>query len=410
MDIIDTTSYTGEAAEPMDMIKLPFTRAEYDQRLLKTRAAMAIQGIDILITSDPTNMAWLTGYDGWSFYVHQCLIVSMDKEPIWFGREMDANGCRRTAYLKEESIVGYTDEYIQTTTRHPMDFLCQEIIQRHGWDNKRIGVEMDNYYFSAAAFASLQRNLHNAVFMDATGLVNWQRAIKSSQEIEYMRRAARIVERMHYKVLEVIQPGIRKNDLAAQIYATGLEGANGFGGDYPAIVPMMPTGKDACAPHLTWNDSPIENNTGTFFELAGCYRRYHCPQSRTIYLGTPPTHFLNAEQMIIEGIYAGLEQAKPGNTCADIANAFLGVIHRHGFNKTSRCGYAIGASYPPDWGERTMSLRPDDHTVLESGMTFHFMPGLWMDDWGLEITESILITPNGVETFCTTPRQLFIKN
>ena len=28
-------------------------------------------------------------------------------------------------------------------------------------------------------------------------------------------------------------------------------------------------------------------------------------------------------------------------------------------------------------------------------MTFHFMPGLWMDDWGLEITESILIRDNG---------------
>jgi len=56
-----------------------------------------------------------------------------------------------------------------------------------------------------------------------------------------------------------------------------------------------------------------------------------------------------------------------------------------------------------------MSLRPGDKTVLEPGMTFHFMPGLWLDDWGLEITESILITENGVETFCNTPRKLFVK-
>jgi len=27
--------------------------------------------------------------------------------------------------------------------------------------------------------------------------------------------------------------------------------------------------------------------------------------------------------------------------------------------------------------------------VLEENMTFHFMTGLWMDDWGFEITESI---------------------
>lgn len=46
----------------------------------------------------------------------------------------------------------------------------------------------------------------------------------------------------------------------------------------------------------------------------------------------------------------------------------------------AHCGYPIGLSYPPDWGERTIFLRPEDRTVLEPGMTFHFMPGLWMDD------------------------------
>jgi len=43
-------------------------------------------------------------------------------------------------------------------------------------------------------------------------------------------------------------------------------------------------------------------------------------------------------------------------------------------------------------------------------MTFHFMPGLWMENWGMEITEPILITPSGpAETFCNRPRQLFVK-
>ncbi|MFU2486672.1 aminopeptidase P family N-terminal domain-containing protein, partial [Thauera sp. WH-1] len=54
---------------------LPFTRVEFDARLATTRAAMAARGIDVLIVTDPTNMYWLTGYDGWSFYVHQCVIV-----------------------------------------------------------------------------------------------------------------------------------------------------------------------------------------------------------------------------------------------------------------------------------------------------------------------------------------------
>jgi ectoine hydrolase len=43
-------------------------------------------------------------------------------------------------------------------------------------------------------------------------------------------------------------------------------------------------------------------------------------------------------------------------------------------------------------------------------MTFHFMPGLWMPNWGLEITESILIHETGAaETLCNRPRELMIK-
>ena len=60
--------------------------------------------------------------------------------------------------------------------------------------------------------------------------------------------------------------------------------------------------------------------------------------------------------------------------------------------------------------ERTMSFREGDKTVLETGMTFHFMPALWLDDGGLEITEPIVITDTGVECLCTTPRALVMKD
>ncbi|WP_175781621.1 ectoine hydrolase DoeA [Burkholderia anthina] len=389
--------------------RLAFDRSEYAARIAKTRTAMQRAGIDLLIVTDPTNMAWLTGYDGWSFYVHQCVLLPMDGEPVWYGRGQDANGAKRTAFMTHENIVGYPDHYVQSTARHPMDYLSTEVIAARGWGARRIGVELDNYYFSAAAYASLRQHLPAARWVDATALVNWQRAVKSPREIEYMRVAARIVERMHAHIVDTIEPGMKKSDLVAQIYATGIGGADGFGGDYPAIVPLLPTGADAAAPHLTWDDSVFARGAGTFFEIAGCYRRYHCPLSRTVYLGQPPAHFIEGERAVIEGIEAGLAAAKPGNVCEDIANAFFAVLRRAGIEKDSRCGYPIGASYPPDWGERTMSLRPGDRTVLEPGMTFHFMPGLWLDDWGLEITESILITDTGVETFCNTPRKLFVK-
>ncbi|WP_187429764.1 Ectoine hydrolase [Roseobacter fucihabitans] len=390
------------------MATLSFERSEYDDRLAKTRKAMETDGLEALFVTDPSNMAWLSGYDGWSFYVHQGVLITQSGDPLWWGRAMDAVGAMRTTYLNPDNIHGYDDSYVQNPDKHPMADLST-LLGVRGLERARIGLEMDNYYFTAAAFGALAQGLPMANFADATGLVNWQRAIKSATEITYMRRAARIVERMHAVIRERAEPGLPKNELIAEIYHASVQGAQGHWGDYPAIVPMAPSGLDATAPHLTWDDQPLRAGESTFFEIAGAHRRYQCPQSRTLFLGKPPQKYRDAEQAVLEAIEAGLAQARPGNLCEDIAIAFNATLNRLGFQKDSRCGYAIGLSYPPDWGERTMSFRTGDKTVLQPGMTFHFMPALWLEDGGLEITEPIFITETGAECLCTTPRELVVK-
>ncbi|MGC3940147.1 ectoine hydrolase DoeA [Roseobacter sp. EG26] len=390
------------------MSELSFEPAEYAARLSAVRETMEAREIDALFVTDPSNMAWLTGYDGWSFYVHQGVLLTKQDEPIWWGRAMDSVGAQRTTYLHRDNIVGYEDTYVQNPDKHPMENLSA-LIKARGLARATIGCELDNYYYTAAAHHSLQACLPEAHFEDTTGLVNWHRAIKSATELAYMHRAGRIVEKMHSVIRETAEPGMPKNELIAEIYHASILGAEGHWGDYPAIVPMAPSGMDATAPHLTWDDQLLRSGESTFFEIAGAHRRYQCPQSRTLFLGQPPQKYLDAEKAVLEAIEAGLEMARPGNRCEDIALAFNKTLNKLGFEKDSRCGYAIGLSYPPDWGERTMSFRSGDKSVLKPGMTFHFMPALWLDDGGLEITEPIVITETGVECICTTPRELFIK-
>ena len=390
-------------------MSLPFPRAEYDARIKRTRDAMAKRGLDLIIVSDPSNMAWLTGYDGWSFYVHQAVLLGLDGEPVWWGRGMDAQGARRTVFMDHANISGYPDNFVQSTERHPMQHLAGLIGER-GWAKGRIGVEMDNYWFTAAAHATLVKELPNARFEDADGLVNWQRLVKSDNEVEFIRRAARIVERMHARIFELVEPGLPKNKLVAEIQKVAIEGADGHWGDYAAFVPMLPSGLDATAPHLTWDDQPFKAGEGTFFEIGGCYRRYHCPLSRTVYLGKMPQKFVDAEKAALEATQAGLDKAVPGNTCEEVAIAFFDTLERFGFKKDSRTGYSIGLSYPPDWGERTISLRRGDRTVLQENMTIHFMPALWLDDGGLELSETILITRKGAECLADVPRKVVVKD
>jgi ectoine hydrolase len=387
-----------------------FSPAEYDRRLALTRAEMARRGIGVLIATDPSNQAWLTGYDGWSFYVHQAVILPLDGQPLWWGRNQDTNGAVRTVDTARTGVVGYPDHFVQSTERHPMQHLA-DTLEGLGLGHARIGVEMDNYYYSAKAHAELVHALPRASFSDATALVNWQRAVKSDEELAFMRRAARITERVHRLALDLARPGLRKNELAAEVTRAGILGVDDDWGDYPAIVPLMPSGSDAAAPHLTWDGRPMQVGEATFFELAGCYRRYHVPLSRTVFLGKPTDRFRRAEEALLAGLEAGIDAARAGNRACDIANALGAEMEKAGIERGARCGYPIGLSYPPDWGERTISLRAEDQTVLEPGMTFHFMPGIWQDDWGLEITESILIRDGGpAEPFCAIPRKLFVKD
>jgi ectoine hydrolase len=244
-----------------------FKTTEYARRIAKTRSAMAAAGLDALFVTDPSNQAWLTGYDGWSFYVHQGVILTMQGEPVWWGRHMDMMGGRRTCWMQHDNIVGYGDHYVQSTTQHPMQDLAQQLQQR-GLDRARIGVEMENYYYSAKAHAVLSQEMPDADLIDATALVNWQRLIKSDAEIGFIRKAARISEHVMHTAIERAAPGVRKNNVVADIMHAGITGVGDDWGDYPAIVPLTPSGLDATAAHLTWDGAPMRAGEATFFELS----------------------------------------------------------------------------------------------------------------------------------------------
>ena len=388
----------------------PFETAEYQTRLTKTKASMAEKGIEVLLVTDPANMNYLSGYDAWSFYVHQALIVGQDRDqPIWLGRGQDANCAHATTYLDAGNIVGYPDHYVQSTERHTYDFVA-EFLTQQGWARAAIGSEQDNYYYTAACQAALEAGLPNASFKDATTLVSWVRAVKSDREIGYMKDAARIMEIVMRTAIDRIEPGVRQCDVVAEIMRAQTRGTDEYGGGYTGIMPpLLPTGKATSAPHMTWTDEPFRAGEGTILELGATRHQYHCPMARTLHLGPAPTKWVDTAAVVVEGLNAALDEARPGTTAEAVEGAWRAVISRHGIEKASRIGYSTGVNYPPDWGEHTISLRPGDMTVLEPNMTIHCIGGIWEDDWGVEISECFRITETGSATFCDFPRKLFIK-
>jgi Xaa-Pro aminopeptidase len=390
------------------MKDLWFSREEYAGRVRATKERMTAEGIDVLLVVEPQNMYYLTGYDAYSFYVPQGVLVALDEElPVWIGRFMDAVSARRTSYLPDASIVPYPDTFVQAGDRHPMQFVAQYIRERN-WASKVIGTEMGTHYYSARSHFELQKGLPSARFKDAELLVNWIRIVKSDQEIAYMREAGKITDRMVARAREVAAPGVRQCDLAAEIVKAQLSGAESYGGLPSSGPPYICAGDRAIEPHASWSDEPLQNDIPINIEMSGVRHRYHAPISRTIYLGTPPRTYHDFASHVVEGLNGALGTVKPGVTCEEVEAVWRSSLARHGLEKEARLGYSVGCAYAPTWGERTASLRKGDRTVLKPNMAFHMMAGLWLEQTGVTITQAFVVTPNGHQPLTASPRELYV--
>ena len=382
--------------------------AEYADRLRRVRDKMRERSLAALVVSDPANLFYLTGYDAWSFYTPQCLVIPAETEPHLFARAQDAAGATFTCNLPAEQIHGYPEELVHRPDVHPFDWIAgaaRDLVPA----GELVGVEGDAHFFSPRGYFALANGLPGNRLVDSAELVNWVRLVKSPSEVGRLRIAGAIAERAMRIACEQLRPGRRQCDLVAEILAAQAIGVPGHGGEYPALVPLLPTGDASGTPHLTWSDRPFRIGEATTIELAGVFGRYHAPLARTVMLGDPPQRLIDTAHVVAEAMESTLDAIRPGVTGGVVHEAFDRVIRSHGLRKDSRIGYSIGIGYPPDWGERTVSLRREEATELAAGMAFHIILGMWMDGWGYELSEPIVVTATGVERLTDLPHELTIR-
>ena len=388
---------------------MSFSNQEYKTRLKKVKKSMQDKGIDLLISHDTANMYYLTGYDAWSFYYAQCVLVHIDlDEPLCFVRAQDAGGAYIKTYLNRENIIVYDENYIHKWPKHPYDYLV-EIIKKKKWDKLSIGVEMDAHYFTAFCYEKIKYGLPNAKIKDSNRLVNWVRLIKSEAEIGFMKSAATITEKAMSTAMKVIDKGVRQCDAVGEIQKTLFYGTENVGGEYASITTLLPTGLGTSASHLTATQEKFKNGESTIIEISGCVKRYHAPLARTVQLGKPEQKKIDAMNATNEALEAGIKASKPGNTANDVAERFWAILDKYKIKKESRTGYSIGIGYPPDWGEHTLNISKGDMTILKPNICYHMIAVMQFGNWGVEASESIRITEDGNELLCNFSRDLHVK-
>ena len=391
----------------------PFTDAEFTDRLRRVQAVLAERSPAALAVADPANPSSPTGHNPPHQFTRRVFAPAAAGLPHLFARAMDAQGAHYTAYLGRDHIHGYPEDLVHRPDVHPFDWIADRALElglvedAAGMD---IAAETDAPFFSPRGFLALGSHLRHAALVDSHELVNWVRAVKSPAEQEKMRAAGAIAERVMATALDAVTPGRRQCDVVADIQYAQALGTPTLGGDYPAVVPMLPTGETAGTPHLTWSDAPFVEGEATTIELAGVHDRYHAPLARTVSLGTPPRRLAACADALVEAMEATLTALRPGATGHGVHAAFTDVIRRHGLSKESRIGYSIGIGYPPDWGERTISLRAHDETAIAAGIAFHVIPGQGMDGRGYGTSEPVLVAEGGAERLTPLPGGLTVKD
>lgn len=379
---------------------LVFPMAEYERRLRDLRQRMETQGLDVVMTTTPENICYLTGFESPGHYYFNSLVVPLEKEPFIVPRLLEARGIQ--TYTWVELVRPYED------IQDPMDVLGDGLVE-FGLNNKRIGYEENCWFFTAAQQKRLFAQCPNVTFVDCSGIVETGRLIKSEYEIDLMKRAARTTEAGMQAGIDAVAAGATEGDVAAEIHYAMIKA----GSEWPSISPFIASGERGAIGHATWTDRVIQPFEPVFLEIAGCMKRYHAAMMRTVFVGEPDESLWEAEKLVQEAMEACIDAIKPDVTAASVDAAGRSVIanSRLGAQQSSRTGYSIGIALPPDWGEgHILSLQQNETRLLQSNMTFHLIPWAQVPGkGGIGFSETVRVTEDGCEFITNLERKLFVK-
>lgn len=374
----------------------PFTAAEFDARLAACRAEMRARGIDYLVLNSATNIYYLSGFVTRGYYAFQALVVTHTSKPILVVRRFEQVNVERLSYYKNAVIWQDTDVPAQVLARTLADV---------GAAGNTVGVDGNSVLLTVSAYETLRAALPGVDFVNGSPVLETCRAIKSPQEITYIRRAAHALSAGFTAAQEAAQPGVTENDVAAAFH----QGAISAGSEYMAGCPYIVSGPRTALPHATWAGRRIEKGDLVLVEGSANWKRYSAAMMRTWSLGTPSDSVRRAADTSIAALDAAIAAIKPGVTSGEVDAACRGSVAHAGLAEAfiHRTGYSVGIGVL-GWSEAAvMDLKESDERILQAGMVFHIVPVLFPEpDVSVGFSATVLVTDTGAEIISDFSREL----
>src|SRR5215207_7654337 len=372
-----------------------FPKVEYDQRIERVRARMNEKGLNLLLLSGPENVFYLTGQQTPGYYTFQALCIPAMGEPFHVLRGLEAMNARLNTHLGD--ITGYADD------EHPAAALAAVLIKR-GWKGKRVGIDQNAWFLTINIYNRLVAEF--GPLLDATGLVEPLRRVKSKLESEQLEKAGLANDAGMRAGLSQARAGATENDVASAIMGASIKA----GSEYVGMEPFVTSGPRSGIPHTTWRRRKLEVGDVAVLETSACYNRYHAALFRTVAIGQIPELARDMYKVCAEGLETAVEKLRVGNTCAHVHNAVQAVIDRNSYTAgyRKRTGYSMGISFAPDWGEgNILSLFRGVDVALEPGMVFHIPITLReYNRFTVAVSETVMVTERAARPFSAIDRAL----
>jgi len=382
--------------EQQSRSSMVFTIDEYKVRYQRLKEGMAENGIDILFSTMPEQLNYITGFDPLGVYFYQGMVVAPDfSQPVLITHKCEKELARTQCWIDDVRVWQHQEDPIALTVT-----ALREAGIKAGM---RLGLEMGNWYLQPSWVERFRQELPGVQIVDATAMAMELRLIKSPAEIALMRRAAHLADVGFAAAVGSLRSGVSEFELnAAALEAMALQGS-----EYPALPMIIGSGERSGLFHGVPTGRRVSEGEPVMLEISGVASRYNSNIVRTVVCGKADATLQTLWSIVTESFWRPFELVRPGVPVAELDRLSREIRSEYADYIPARAGFGIGLAYPPVWLGRPDVLVGDPH-ILEPGMIFSLEPSIAQYGGASVIFGyNILVTETGAEILHKTDHELF---
>jgi Xaa-Pro aminopeptidase len=396
------------------MVKITVSRREYERRFQTVMEKMRSTRLDALYLTNPKRIQYFTGCSSIFFSRPFGLLLLLDGTTTLIVPKIEEPQILKILKTELYGIDEVISYWEYPGTPHPLDTIA-EVFKKSRLSGKKVGIDGSALAdVVGVADISIQEKLPNVKFVLAKKLVDDMRLIKSPEEIELIKEAAKWSNLAHAFLYEFIKPGISEIEISSKAthYATTVmlktlgEEYKSYELNWYSAWARFKAGPRTAFGHGCLSNRKVKIGDNILTSAEGLVGGYANHLERTMIMGEPSDKQKKFFEIMLKAQTAAIETCKPRVKCCDAHKAAMKVIKDAGLNVEvvvhHRSGHGIGLDEvePP-------FLVDGNEEVLQPGMVFTVEPGIYIDGLGgFRHCDTIIITEDGWEDADYYPRDI----